>query len=352
MKRLVLLLFVCFLLYGLSQVHAASDLLSVTVTYKSSYDSNVLTYSDSDRARFENGTELYVSPVRTLDDLRNDFKLSLSSKFQLFPKLYTRLYLTTNFAGYLNNSIKNFGWTSLTARQDLSNQLRLSANYFYEPRYFIRDYSDVHSGTRQHCDFAQSQWKGELRYRPTDTWEFTAIGRFKLYAYNEYFTEYDSDFRQFGLESVYRVGDVRLTGAYHMAINDNVGFDEATQALAELNEDNESGQGDYEQDQYEFSINYRFKFAGRTANIFVSEVFEERYYSTNLSPVSDPIHHGRRDRTFSTDIGLNYSFNKLVGLEIGFQQKNRRSRASDDVVEKVKNYDRWLGYFEISYELW
>ncbi len=351
MKFSVLMLILCFFISGLNTINAANDLLSVTFTFKSSYDNNILTYSDRDRERFENGTELHVSPTSTLDDIRNDFKLSLDSKFKLTSKHYTRLYVVTNFAGYLANSIKNFGWISMTARQDVFNKFRLSGNYFYEPRYFIRDYNDVNSGTRQHCEFAQSQWKGELRYRPTKSWEFTGIGRFKRYAYNEYFTEYDSDFQQFGLGVVHRLGNMKFTGGYHLTVNDNIGFDES-ELLTFYDEDNESGNGDYEQDEYEIGLRYRFKMVNRTTDFTASAVLADRYYSTDQSPESDPIHHGRRDVYLTTEVGLDHRLTNLIGLAIGFQHKSRRSRASDDIVGRVKNYDRWLGYFEASYELW
>ncbi len=327
------------------------DNLSATLSYKGTYDNNILRYSDQDRDNFENGTEFYVSPTQTLDDLRNDVKVSLASRFHLFPDRYTRISLTSNFAGYLINSIQNFGWLSFTARQDISKQIRLSGNYFYEPRYFIRDYNDINTDSRQHCEFAMSQWKGELRYRPSKVLEFTGVGLYKLYAYNEYFTEYDSDFIQFGLETAYTIGQFRLSGGYHYAQNDNVGFN-YSQLYVNSTEDSESGQGDYEMDQYDLSVRYRFKLLGKQTDINIESSLADRYYSTERDPTIDPLHHGRRDVSLSTELRLSYSYNKLFDIEFGGSYNNRNSRASDSIVSRVKPYHRWISWVEISYQLW
>ncbi|MDP8228544.1 MAG: hypothetical protein P9M15_03730, partial [Candidatus Electryoneaceae bacterium] len=293
------------LLTGTLCVGEASSLpenLTLGLTYRSSYDSNILKYSSLDRVRFQDGTERYVSPTQTLDDLHNDIKVSIGYGFNLWRE--TKFEATGKFSGYLINSVKNFGWASLTLRQNLPWSLRLSANYFYEPRYFIRDYSDVHTSERQHCEFGLSQWKGELRHRPSDAWDVMVIGRIKQYAYNEYFTEYDSDLIEIGAMGVYRHGSFRYEVGYSLSVNDNIGFS-STDRLppgSMDDEDSEIGQGDYQTDNYTLAVRYNFRLAKKRTYVQLKTSLGDRYYSTDRDPSIDPMHHGRRDVTTSTEL--------------------------------------------------
>lgn len=326
--------------------------LSLTITYKSTYDSNLLRYSNRDRDRFQDRSELFESPIRTLDDWRNDFKLSATWEHRFIKKLDTHLTGTVNFAQHAMNPIKNFGWFSVTVRQDMSGRFRAWLIYLHEPRYYIRDYSDIHTDERHHCEFALDQWKGKLSYRPVELVELIGFSEFKKYAYDEYFTEYDGDLNEFGVENILRSGSWRLSLGYSLTIFDNIGFENASLVLREtVNEDDEAGQGDYQQDSYQASVRYSFNLGQRRAYLQVESNLNDRYYSTDQDPEIDPFHHGRRDVVLTTGLVGYYSFSKIVGIKMGISRNTRDSRASAPVVTRVKDYSRLTGWIELSYQL-
>ena len=346
------------LLVGTSGIGEASSLpenLSLGLTYRSSYDSNILKYSSQDRSRFQGGTERYISPTKTLDDLRNDIWISLGYDFNLW--LETKLDVSGKFSGYLVNSIKNFGWMSLNVQQDLPWSLILSVNYFYEPSYFIRDYSDIHTRERQHCQFGLSQWKGELQHRLSDALDVSIVGRIKRYTYNEYFTEYDSDLIEIGINGIYQIGSFRYDVEYSLAVNDNIGFNSIDRLPpgSTDDEDSEIGQGDYQEDNYTLGVRYNFRLAKKRTYVQLKTTLADRYYSTDRNPSIDPMHHGRRDISTSTELSGSWRMlwtpDRTIYLKAGIEYDSRDTRASDPIASRVKDHHRWTGWMEVTYYL-
>ncbi len=351
MKRLVKVAAAVVLIgtLKLQAVPWSGGIFSGTLVYRNTYDSNLLRYSARDRQRFLDEEERNPSPISTLDDLRTDLKATVAYTFNLWPELDSKAQATVNFAHHLMNPIKNFGWLSLTARQELSRQWTASANYFYEPAYYIRDYYDIHTSTHHHCEFALGQWQGTIGCRPVRAWEFSGFGKFKRYAYSEFFTEYDGDLVEFGGEVIFRSGAWRLSGGYSLAVNQNVGFESSVDLPpGEVDEDSEIGQGDYDEDGYAFSTRYSFRVSRRRAWVELEVKINDRYYTTDRYP--DPIHHGRHDLVASTELSGRWYLTRAVRLEIGAAYYSRESSASDPVVSRVKDYARRTGWIELCYQ--
>ena len=326
--------------------------LSVTLTYRSTYSSNLLNYSVRDRDRFLDGTEPHTSPIRSLDDIRSDYKISASYAASFFPDRMTKLTTIGNFAQHIMDPIKNFGWLSLTVSQEFTKSLSGSFNYFYDINYYIRDYKDVHTTQRHPCEFDMDQWTGKIGYRPVKLLEFVGIGRFKKYAYNKYFTEYDSDYIEGGGEVIYRNHPWRLSTGYSLADNDNIGFIGLdTQISGEDLEDSEEGNGDSQQDSYWITVRYAFRMMGKKARLFIKTELRDRYYTTDRDLDNDPIHRSRRYVVLEMDISGRIYINNYMTVTVGSKYGNRRSNSMNPVVARVKNYDRTMGYIELSYEL-
>ena len=349
MKKLAMVAAV--LILGTGEVQAAfwsEGNFSGLLVYRNTYDSNLLRYSPRDRDRFLAKTELY-SPIHTLDDIRTDLNVSATYKFKIRRKLDSELRASGNFAHHLMNPIKNFGWISLTADQELSKKWTASFNYFYEPTYYIRDYNDVHTKSHQHCEFALGQWKGDASFRPVRAWEFDGFGKFKRYAYNEYFTEYDGDLIEFGGATIYRSKLWRISGGYSFAVNKNVGFSSTIEYDSSASEeDSELGQSDYEEDSYNFSVRRNFRVVDRRAWAQLDVEINDRYYTTDRR--LDPIHYDRHDLATSTELSLRLYLNRKVRVEVGAAHYSRNSSASAPVVSRLKDYTRWTGWLEVGYE--
>lgn len=326
--------------------------LSVTLTYRSTYNSNLLNYSVRDRDRFLDGTETHPSPIRSLDDIRSDFKISASYVAKFLSDRKTQLTATGNFANHIMNPVKNFGWTSLTVSQELTKSLSGSFNYFYDINYYIRDYKDVHTGQRHPCEFDMDQWTVKIGYRPVKPLEFVGIGRFKKYAYNKYFTEYDSDYIEGGGEVIYRNSPWRLAAGYSLTDNDNIGFVGLDTQLSGVDiEDSEEGNGDYQQDSYWITVRYAFRMMGKNARVLLETELNDRYYTTDRDLDKDTIHRSRRDVVLGVDFSGKININHYMTITVGSEYGNRCSDSLNPIVAQVKNYDRTMGYIELSYEL-
>jgi hypothetical protein len=327
--------------------------LASQVSYRSMYDSNLLKYSTSDRNHFLNDTEFFRSNLRTLDDFRSDIKISTSFSLKAWGKRETQFSAVFDFAHHLMNPVKNFGWMSLTASQELSAVGSTSLNYFFDSDYYIREYYDVHTGTHQSCEFSMDQWTGRINFRPVRKFEFVGFLQYKKYANNEYFTEYDSDYFEFGGEIIYRIDPWRLAAGYHLGINENVGYNKyyKTDAAADAIEDSEEGQSDYQQDIYSLSVRYPFRLLGKRSRLLLDASLDDRYYTTDLDAIADPIHSGRNDRNLTIELSLRTDLSKVMSVEVGAGYDNRRSKASSPVVSRVKDFDRMTCWLELSHEL-
>jgi len=325
---------------------------NIQFTLGALYDSNLLKYSASDRTNFLNESETYKSPIRALDDLRTDYKVSVELRNKFWKKRLTSFRVTADFAHHAMNPIKNLGWLSLSARHDFSKAWITNIGYFFEPKFFIRDYTDSHTGLRQHCDFSLNQLKGDLTYRPNSLYDFTGHYKYKAYRYNEFFTEYDGDSWALGLNTVYRPGDWRFSAGYTFEKFDNSGFSSSDLIPANSGlTDSEFGQGDYEEDAVTGSARYSFIGLRREMYLQCNIEGSKRAFTTGRDAVIDAMHSGREDIVVEFSIVNQISLTKQVGIELGIGAASRDSDATDPKVGDLKDYKRTTAWIEISYEL-
>ncbi len=332
---------------------------ALQLTWGALYDSNLLRYSQSDRTNFQNETERdvngpYKSPILALDDLRTDYKLSLELRNKFWKKKSTTLRATADFAHHMMNPIKNLGWISLSARQDLTKDWIGSVGYFYEPRFYIRDYREnpTSTATRQHCEFSMHQAKADLTYRPKMLYDFTGSFKYKAYRYNSYFTEYDGDLLSFGVSAVYRPGDWRFSAGYAFDAFENTGFSSLNRSLDEASlDDSEFGQGDYDEDNFTGTIRYSYIGFRREMNLQASTEIMRRAFTTSRTVTQDKMHSGREDLLVDYSITNQITMTKQFGIELGLGRSSRKSDAPYPNVSVLKNYKRMTAWVELSYEL-
>ncbi|MBM3328324.1 MAG: hypothetical protein FJY67_02465 [Calditrichaeota bacterium] len=318
---------------------------------KLTYDSNLLHYSDRDFDRFLDGTEPYPSTsIRSLDDLRTDFKMSAEYRIDWARRRTTRLRLTGNFGAHYSNPVKNLGWASFNLRQDIAAMLFAQAGYFYEPRYYIRDYLDSHTDSRRRCDFALSQWTGSLTWRPMWSYELTGTLRVKDYEYNRYFTEYDGRVIESGLGGVWRQGDWRFETGYSFAVHNNTGFSRGDR-LPEVieSEDSELGNADFEEDGWNVSMRRSLLIFAYEGALELATDVARRVYTTDRSSFIDPIHSERIDRMGTVSLVGTLDYSPEVNLEAGLGRQWRSTEANDEQASRIKSFGRWTVWAGIGY---
>ncbi|OGD53754.1 hypothetical protein A3K80_06630 [Candidatus Bathyarchaeota archaeon RBG_13_38_9] len=326
--------------------------LSIFLTYRGLYDNNLLKYSPRDRGEYLDSIENHQSPIRSLDDFRSDYKISLDYDIELLKNSKSKLRSIFNFAQHLQDPIKNLGWASFYLEQDIGSRLSTSINYFVEPRYYIRDYKDKHTNEYHSADFALNQWTWNLTYRPMYLLEIGGDIRLKNYYYNEYFTEFDGNLWQTGAEVILREGPWKATMNLSYAQFENTGFN-ALDRLPPYDdiEDNESGNSSYEENEFNIEIQHNVKLWGRRTYTRISGSLAKRFYSSNLLPEIDPLHHGRSDEVVTTGISMKQNLNKILSIEAGWEYSQRDSKASHPLAHILKTYYRWGSWIELTYRL-
>jgi len=350
-----LLLIFLLSLSGWSEAPAAlppDSRTTVELTCRGSYDSNLLHYSTRDRERFLDQTEPHPSPIRSLDDWRTDFKVNAAWQFRELSLGGSELRAVADFAQHAMNPIKNLGWLSLTAAQDFGGDWNAALGYFYEPGFYIRDYRDMHSNEFHRAKFSLNQWSGRLRWRPVKWGELNCSGKSKQYFYNGYFTEYDGRAGEGGLESVYRSRDWRFSMGWTYSEFNNTGFNSVDRLPPGLNlEDNDAGDGDWREDELTASARRTLRIKDQKVFVGSHLTWSSRYYTTQQPPEIDPIHHGRRDVSYTLDLFIQSPITERVLLESGVETGRRRTKAADPIVSEVKNYNRWGYWLELAYQL-
>jgi hypothetical protein len=327
--------------------------LSLQATFGAMYDDNLLRYSDLNRSKFKDGTEANKSPIRSLDDLRTDYKLTAEWRAKLFQNRRTSLRAVGNFAHHMMNPIKNMGWLSLSANQELSELSRLYLNYFLEPRFYIRDYNDIHTGLPERCEFTLYQTRGDLYYRPLKAVEVAAWSRLKLYRYNEFFTEYDGDLLEIGGVAILRYGDWRSTFEYGFGRFDNTGFEASVSALppGSLINDSEFGEGDYEEDSFIIKVRRTIDHPRGDIAIEAAVDYASRAFVTRRDVFLDPMHSERKDNILSYELSCSIDLTKRVGFELGGSHSYRHSTAAKPNISEVKDFSRSTFWTTLTYEI-
>lgn len=326
--------------------------VSVQATWGALYDSNLLKYASGDRDRYLNETESHRSPIRALDDLRTDYKLSAELRNKFFNKRTTSLRLTTNFAHHAMNPIKNLGWLSFTVRQDITKELTGSFNYFFEPRFYIRDYIDSHTGIHRHCEFGLNQAKADITYRIKGISDVTGSVKYKDYNYNEYFTEYDGNTLGLGFGVVVRPGKWRISAGYSFEQFENTGF--SSSDLVPENSgltDSEFGQGDFDEDLFTGTVRYSFIALRHESSLQYGIERNKRAFTTKRDHLIDAMHSGREDLLVEQTISLSSTLTRQLGFELGLSSQTRDSEATDIKVSPLKDFKRSTIWIEFTYEL-
>jgi hypothetical protein len=326
--------------------------MSIFLGWGVTYDDNLMKYSERDRDWFKRGIEFSPSPIRSLNDVRNDFRATAEYAVKSQTKRTTTLRGIVNFAQHWMDPIKNFGWTSLGVKHELTKQWTVGLSYMFEPHFFIRDFKDIHTGSFQNCSFALDQTTLDIAYHPVWLWEVSATGRIKNYAYNKYFTEYNGQDVESELTGIIRTGDWRFSLGYGFGRFDNTGYS-ANNLLQSGSSiiDSEEGQGDYDEDSYNASARYNFLTFGKKSSADLLIDIGDRHYTTKHNSTVDPMHSYRQDTNITLEVSGRMNVTPELEVEVGVGHYKRGVEANVPLVAEIKNFNRNTGWVKLNYQL-
>jgi len=327
--------------------------LTLKVVFSTSYDDNILKYSDRDLDRFETNTETFPSEIITTDDWLNVFGLRVYRDFDLSRHLKFRPYYAGKISLYAVNQIKNYQSHNFIGRLAYRNRAYFSLKYFYLPSYYLRIYKDKDWNVYRGAQFDLFRPAVSLRVR--SPWaEFEAEGGRELTYYSEYFTEYDAE-AFFGNVSASRTifADLSLTVGYGFKVSDNIGFDQVgAVSPTDPTVDTEYGDASYEEDQYSLEIAYLLPLPTDWKwRIGLNVQHSERFYQSSLTSLQDPFHVGREDRRTSFEPSLTVSPASSLDLELRYSYDRRRTDSPIPTVSPIKNFDQHSIEFSVIYQI-
>jgi len=325
----------------------------VKVAFSTSYDDNILKYSNNDLHRFETNTEAFPSEITTSDDWVNALGLRVYRDFDLGRRFRLRGYYSGKISLYAVNQIKNYQSHYFSARLSYRSRGYLTLKYSYLPSYYLRIYKDRDWNAYHGAQFDLSRPAVSLRWRSSIAEIEGELGREFVY-YNEYFTEYDSRAYYWGLSALRRfVENLDVSLGYTFTSSDNIGFDQSAGLPSQDPlTDTEYGDATYEEDEYTLRLSYLLPLESHWDwRIEFGYRHSDRFYQSQLPLAQDGFHTGREDHRNIFTPSLTISPLSTLDLELVFSYDQRRSDSPNASVPKIKNYDERTFEIGIVYQI-
>jgi len=358
MKKLLFTILLFSLIAGnvLSKTKDKSFILSsLHFEYTSSYDDNILRYSDRDIGRFENSTEVYPSRLSTYDDWKNDFRLKFYLNGPNILNNVMKIRYFAKFSGYYRNPFNNYSNHTLLIYQDITESLQVDFKYFYMPKYYLREYRDRDLNEYHSCDFENHQIKGGVSYKVRKRTEVNFGIEFEQYYFNKYFTEYDSENINYEIGVRQDLGrDTDFIFDYTFCKSDNIGYvplnNQQSGAFAE--EDAEYGDSSYDADIFTFEFRHRFrKLAGHDTDLSIQYKLRNRYYTTDNSIEIDPFHAGRADKRHRIILSLDREIFSKLDANISYTYEWRDVESDVSYVPDIKDFQQNVLSLGLTYKI-
>lgn len=334
----------------------------VELSFKSAYDNNILKYSDKYLDRFVNNEDEGRFHINKYDDLVLDYSARLFfSSNSLISNQRSILSARIDYTSYSFNSIKTWFSYDLGWQQFLNNKTSFMLSYTYIPDFYIAQYRDDDwteiygyiPETFQSYSFAKNEYSIWIQHTFSNAIKARVYFSYMEYFYNQHFTEYDSNNLMFGFR-VFNTLNSKITvdAGYKYVISKAKGFDE-TYETKEISDDN-----DATYNEHVFSIGGEYKmpkiFYLKNALSFSAD-FIARYYLTDHSGISDPLHAGRNDFNcrlyFSYDVDILNNVSAGIFFNYLFRNADTSIKMNKVYVSNEKDYNQFQLGLDFNYKI-
>lgn len=325
------------------------------------YDDNILKYSEKYLNRFMNGEDEGRFHIDTYDDLILLTSLQITSTYRLFGKLKSQINGEVSRRTYVVNDIKSWNYITFGFRQYLPNRISFKLLYSYIPDFYVRHFRD-------------EQWIDVYGYKPIafqpyafskDNYGFyiqnylfknTRIKLsiyYSLYYHNEHYTEYDSENMTYGIQLYQPIHKkIKLEVGYQFITSDAKGYD----ASVETPETTDGPDATYEEDRFTFGFAWRLPGVLKLNHTFDAKCgFQNRYYSSKHPPVIDPLHAGRVDKNirlyFNYKVKLNKSMQLTAYYNLYMRDTDTGAEINKIYISNEKDYRQNIIGLEFIYNL-
>ncbi|RKY55084.1 MAG: hypothetical protein DRP93_04055 [Candidatus Neomarinimicrobiota bacterium] len=334
---------------------------SASFTLGTTYDDNILKYSEKYLDRFMNGEDEGRFHIDTYDDVIFNTGISINSTFYIFKKRKSVINIGANRRTYAINKVKNWSYITIGIRQYLAHRISFKFSYSYIPEFYVRHFRDR--------EWIQVYGFEPISFQPyafsKDNYGFyiqkyffkgTRI-KFSLfyspYYHNEHYTEYDSKNWSYITRIYQKVHkNITLDAEYQFITSDAKGYDASYQTP----ETTLGPDATYVEDRFSFGVSWKLpKIFKKTNSLNVKSSFQNRYYSSKYRPITDPLHAGRVDKNVRLYFDYRISFNKSLKLKAFYYRYMRDSSTEAELnkqyISDEKDYTQNLIGLEFIYTL-
>ncbi|MBL0060364.1 MAG: hypothetical protein IPP40_02415 [bacterium] len=325
------------------------------------YNDNVLRLSGPDQNAFRSYDPAFHTPLETVDDGETELSLAPSIQWRAPANLMVNGSYRFKAVQRTKNDFTDYQTHSLAATirpRERGYWWSARASAFTIPSFYLRVYRDRDYSTYDDARFESWEYNGEFALRPIEALWLAAQAGFGSNYYGKKFTEFDSEFTEFGLEARCATPwKPTLVARYTRRTSENIGKDQAFQSVPSYDsgnvfEDNEYGDGDNNEDEFRLAIRSPLRVTKNfVLEASLSSRLRRRVYTTNRSLEADPFHRGRLDNRWDISPLLSWSITSSLDLDAQFTYEQRTSESDAEGVARVKDFIRHEYSLGLTYKI-
>lgn len=297
------------------------------------YSDNVFNLSDNDLDRFEDNQA--YSYVESSDDLIQNVGLRLSHSFRTRNTRLTPS-IATNYNNYLNNSDKS-SFSMITGFNGRFKKLFYDLRYGYYPQNYTQKYKDSDGSLRyEKFEYEKNLFKLSLKYPVLKKMDIELYGKYEDYYHNKYFVEYDGYAQTIGIGAHYQLKPGTISGFYYFRQFINESDHSGMQTIIDNIKD-----CSFDSNIYDLKYQHKRIYTNYADYApFLGFRFEQSFYQSDFSVISDPIHSTRKDNKIKVNIGSEIYFSKNLKFKLDVIKELRRVNSENVKLKDTKDYDK------------
>lgn len=333
----------------------------VKFSLSTTYDDNILKYSDKYLERFMNNEDQGRFHISSYDDVILNPQLQLNYSFTVFKKKKTKINGDFSHKAYLVNGIKSWSSMNIGIQQYFLKRASFKFFYSYIPEFYVRHFRDRQwvevfgytEETFQPFAFSKDNYGFYIQNTFFKNTRVRALFNYAKYFHNQHFTEYDCDNFTYGVKLYQPLNKkLRVEAGYRFSTSDAKGYDSTVDMPATTTGPDAS----YEEDFFSLALRYSLpKLMKHSQAINLESTFAIRYYSSPHPLELDEEHAGRVDKNFRTYITYTYYLarNMNIAAFYNFYVRDTDTKAEEnrEYISNEKDYKQNLLGVKFSYTL-
>jgi len=335
--------------------------LEVNFALSTTYDDNILKYSDKYLERFMNHEDEGRFHISTYDDVILNPQLQLDYTLIIFKKKKTKFNADFSHKAYLVNGIKSWSSMNIGIQQYFLKRANVKVFYSYIPEFYVRHFRDRQwvdvfgytEETFQPFAFSKDNYGVYIQNTFLKNTRVRALFYYTKYFHNQHFTEYDCDNFTYGVKLYQPLNKkLKVDIEYRYITSDAKGYDSSV----DTPETTTGPDASYAEDFFSLGLQYSFpKLMKHSNSINLESTYAIRYYSSQHPLELDEEHAGRVDENFRAYITYTYFLGRNMNMSAfyNFYVRDTDSKAEEnrEYISNEKDYEQNLFGVKFSYTL-